>query len=265
MFEDTCERKELMGGCDWQEVSESHCQDCDPEAETSEVKVMRRKDQDKPVCCLWRRRSSWGGGSRPWHGSGTGDSWNSGQEAPPHLCTHSGGTELLSQCWCFAAESTFLDSHWRPEVEPWINFWALAASPCVTLARWLRLSAHLPLSVGVKCLAAKSCTDTEDVLPLELPKATNNGLEDFLLRLFYLGTKALLPVSCGAVIKLVLSSKQWQPPLWERSSWYLGLKRKEEEINPWVWRWQKAQCKNKYFINTDRFAKNPSSLCVKHW
>lgn len=250
MFEGTCERKELMGGWGWQEVSESHCQDCDPEAERSEVKVIQ-------TCVVFVKEEKQLGEAGPGMGVALGTAGTQGRSSP---------WSLHPQGWCFAAESTFLGGHWRPEVEPWIHFSALAAAPCVTLARSLHLSAHLPLSGGLKCWAAKSCADTEDVLPLELPrKATNNELEDFLLRLFYLGTKAPLPVSCGAVIKLVLSSKQWQPPLWERSSWFLGLERKEEEINPWVWRWQKAQCKNKYFINTDRFAKNPSSLCVKHW
>lgn len=52
MFEDTCEQKELMVDGGWQGVCESHCQGCDPEPERSEVKVMRTKDQDKPVWCL---------------------------------------------------------------------------------------------------------------------------------------------------------------------------------------------------------------------
>lgn len=49
MFEDNCEQKELMGGGGWQGVCESHC---DPEAERSEVKIMRRKDHAKPAWCL---------------------------------------------------------------------------------------------------------------------------------------------------------------------------------------------------------------------
>lgn len=52
MLEGTCEKKELMGGGGWQGVSESHCQGCDPEAERSEVKVTRMKDEDKPEWCL---------------------------------------------------------------------------------------------------------------------------------------------------------------------------------------------------------------------
>lgn len=52
MFEETCEKKELMGSGGWQGMSECHCQGCDPETERSQVKVMRRKDQDQPGWCL---------------------------------------------------------------------------------------------------------------------------------------------------------------------------------------------------------------------